>query len=113
LLIELSNGKPDAFDEILPLIYGELKRVAANYLRRERSDHTLLPTALVNEAYMKMVDITQGRCRRSMLITTPDLSDKQLTSRIRLPGYARCMARLFYVFKYQFVGKCATIDYIL
>ena len=59
LLIELSNGKRNAMDELLPLIYNELKRIAANYLRRERSDHTLQPTALVNEAYMKMVDITQ------------------------------------------------------
>ena len=59
LLIKFSNGKRDAVDELLPLIYDELKRIAANYLRRERSDHTLQPTALVNEAYMKMVDITQ------------------------------------------------------
>ena len=59
LLIELSDGKREVIDEILPLIYGELKRIAANYLRRERSDHTLQPTALVNEAYIKMIDITQ------------------------------------------------------
>lgn len=59
LLIDLSNGKRDVVDRLLPLIYDELKRVAASYLRRERSDHTLQPTALVNEAYMKMVDITQ------------------------------------------------------
>lgn len=59
LLIELSDGKRTAVDELLPLIYDELKRLAASYLRRERSDHTLQPTALVNEAYLKMVDITQ------------------------------------------------------
>ncbi len=59
LLIELSEGKRSVVDELLPLIYDELKRIAANYLRRERSDHTLHPTALVNEAYMKMIDITQ------------------------------------------------------
>jgi len=59
LIIELSNGKRDAVDRLLPLIYDELKRVAASYLRRERADHTLQPTALVNEAYMKMIDITQ------------------------------------------------------
>jgi RNA polymerase sigma-70 factor, ECF subfamily len=59
LLIKFSDGRREAFDELLPLIYDELKRIAANYLRRERSDHTLQPTALVNEAYMKMVDITQ------------------------------------------------------
>jgi RNA polymerase sigma-70 factor, ECF subfamily len=59
LIIELSNGRRDAIDRLLPIIYDELKRIAANYLRRERSDHTLQPTALVNEAYMKMIDITQ------------------------------------------------------
>ena len=59
LLIKLSDGKREAVDQLLPLIYDELKRIAASYLRRERSDHTLQPTALVNEAYMKMVDITQ------------------------------------------------------
>jgi RNA polymerase sigma factor (TIGR02999 family) len=54
------NGKDDAVaNELLPLIYNELKRIASNYLRRERSNHTLQPTALVHEAYMKMVDITQ------------------------------------------------------
>jgi RNA polymerase sigma factor (TIGR02999 family) len=54
------NGKNNAVaDELLPLIYNELKKIASNYLRRERSDHTLQPTALVHEAYMKMVDITQ------------------------------------------------------
>lgn len=59
LLIKLSNGKREVVDELLPIIYDELKRIAASYLRRERSDHTLQPTALVNEAYMKMIDITQ------------------------------------------------------
>lgn len=59
LLIDLSNGKREVLDKLLPIIYDELKRIAASYLRRERSDHTLQPTALVNEAYMKMIDITQ------------------------------------------------------
>lgn len=54
------NGKDEAAaNELLPLIYNELKKIASNYLRRERSDHTLQPTALVHEAYMKLIDITQ------------------------------------------------------
>jgi RNA polymerase sigma-70 factor, ECF subfamily len=40
----------------MPVIYGELRRLAASYLRRERRDHTLQPTALVNEAFLKLVD---------------------------------------------------------
>jgi RNA polymerase sigma factor (TIGR02999 family) len=59
LLIKLSNGNRDVVDELLPLIYGELKRLANSYLRRERSGHTLQPTALVHEAYLKLVDINQ------------------------------------------------------
>lgn len=59
LLVELSKGNRDVLDELLPLIYNELKRIAAGYLRNERSGHTLQPTALVNEAYLKMIDITQ------------------------------------------------------
>ncbi|MBX3293825.1 MAG: sigma-70 family RNA polymerase sigma factor [Acidobacteria bacterium] len=58
-LVELSKGNRDVLDELLPLIYNELKRIAAGYLRNERSGHTLQPTALVNEAYLKMIDITQ------------------------------------------------------
>ncbi len=56
LLGEVKQGKKAAVDELLPLIYPELHRIAANYFRRERRDHTLQPTALVNEAYMKLVD---------------------------------------------------------
>jgi RNA polymerase sigma factor (TIGR02999 family) len=59
LLLEFSNNREGVANELLPLIYDELKRIASNYLRRERSNHTLQPTALVHEAYMKMVDITQ------------------------------------------------------
>ncbi len=56
LLIELSNGDRDAVDLLLPVIYDELRKLAANYLRRERPDHTLQPTALVHEAYIRLVD---------------------------------------------------------
>jgi RNA polymerase sigma factor (TIGR02999 family) len=59
-LLRKFNGRDQAVaDELLPLIYNELKKIAANYLRRERSDHTLQPTALVHEAYLKLIDITQ------------------------------------------------------
>ncbi len=59
MLIQLSAGKSEVVDEILPLIYDELRRLASSYLRRERSDHTLQPTALVHEAYIKLIDQTQ------------------------------------------------------
>ena len=61
MLIQLSEGKSQVVDDILPLIYDELRSLAGNYLRRERSDHTLQPTALVHEAYLKLIDQTQVR----------------------------------------------------
>src|SRR5687767_2113685 len=56
LLIEVTNRNSAAVDVLLPLIYDELRKLAANYLRRERPDHTLQPTALVHEAYLKLID---------------------------------------------------------
>jgi len=61
LLERWSSGDRDALDALMPLVYDELRRLAGNYLRRERSDHTLQPTALVNEAYMLMVDQSRAR----------------------------------------------------
>jgi RNA polymerase sigma-70 factor, ECF subfamily len=59
LLIKLTHGEGAAVDALLPLIYDELRRLAAGYLRRERPDHTLQPTALVHEAYLRLVDQTR------------------------------------------------------
>lgn len=55
-LREWSSGDPEALERLLPLVYSELHRQAAAYLRRERVDHTLQATALINEAYLKLVD---------------------------------------------------------
>jgi RNA polymerase sigma factor (TIGR02999 family) len=56
LLGALASGDPEAMDRLLPFVYEELKVLAARYLRHERSDHTLTPTGLVHEAYLKLVD---------------------------------------------------------
>ncbi len=56
LLLDLSGGNRSAVDELLPLVYQELKRIAGGQLRNERSGHTLQATALVHEAYLKLVD---------------------------------------------------------
>jgi RNA polymerase sigma factor (TIGR02999 family) len=56
LLENWSNGDREALERLMPLVYDELHRLAQRYLRRERSDHTLQSTALVHEAYLKMVD---------------------------------------------------------
>ena len=56
LLVDWSQGDQKALDKLMPLVYSELRRLAGNYLRRERQNHTLQPTALVNEAYLKLID---------------------------------------------------------
>ena len=56
LLRAWSQGDPHARDELLPLIYGELRRRAAAHLRRERRGHSLQPTALVHEAYLRLIE---------------------------------------------------------
>ena len=56
LLQAWREGDADAGDRLMPLVYQELRRRAAAYLRRERRDHTLQPTALVHEAYIRLVD---------------------------------------------------------
>ena len=56
LLIDWSNGDQAALEQLMPLVYDELRHLASSYLRRERASHTLQPTALVNEAYLKLVD---------------------------------------------------------
>jgi len=56
LLIEWSKGSEEAFERLAPLVYQELRKIARSHMRRERQDHTLQPTALVNEAYLRLVD---------------------------------------------------------
>jgi RNA polymerase sigma-70 factor, ECF subfamily len=55
LLSQWASGDQHALEELTPLVYGELRQLAAGYLRRERQGHTLQPTALVHEAYVRLV----------------------------------------------------------
>jgi RNA polymerase sigma-70 factor (ECF subfamily) len=57
LLMEMRRGNQAAEAKLIPLIYKELRRLASHYLRRERPNHTLQPTALVHEAYLRLVKI--------------------------------------------------------
>ncbi len=56
ILQDWSAGDPSASERLMPFVYGELRRIAGRYLSRERSDHTLQATALVHEAYLRLVD---------------------------------------------------------
>jgi len=55
LLDRWSGGDADAFDSLLPLVYDQMRTLARSLMRRERADHTLQPTALLNEAYMRLI----------------------------------------------------------
>jgi RNA polymerase sigma factor (TIGR02999 family) len=59
LVLELSRGDQRTIDQLLPLVYAELHELAQRYMRRERPDHTLTTTALVHEAYLRLVDQTR------------------------------------------------------
>lgn len=56
VLFEWSEGDPDALERLTPLVYDELHRLARHYMSRERAGHTLQPSALVNEAYLRLID---------------------------------------------------------
>jgi len=56
LLVGYSRGDRDALDKLMPIVYDELRRQAARYLRREQAGHTLQTTALIHEAYVRLVD---------------------------------------------------------
>jgi RNA polymerase sigma factor (TIGR02999 family) len=56
LLLKWNNGDPQALNQLMPLVYAELRRLASIYLHRERPGHTLQPTALVHEAYFRLID---------------------------------------------------------
>ncbi len=60
LLAALSRGDSEAFDRLIPLVYDDLRRIAHRHLARERDGHTLNTTALVHEAYLRLVDQTRA-----------------------------------------------------
>ena len=61
LLLAWSTGDRAALERLIPVVYPELRRIAGRYLRHERVGHTLQPTALVNEAYLKLIDQEHAR----------------------------------------------------
>lgn len=100
LLERWREGDELAYDELLPLVYNELRRLANSYLRRERQGHTLEPTALVHEAYMRLDNLHQleikdrshffaiaARAMRRILVehARGQLADKRIGAHQRLP----------------------------
>ena len=63
LLIAWSDGRRDALENLIPLVYEDLRRLAAGYMRQEAAGHALQPTALVHEAYVRLIDQKQVEWR--------------------------------------------------
>jgi len=66
LLVDWSTGDQEALDQLMPAVYDELHRLAARYLSRERGDHTLQTTALVHEAYLRLIDQKRVQWQNSL-----------------------------------------------
>lgn len=67
LLVRWNDGDKHALDELLPLVYAELRRVAGGYLKHERPDHSLQATAVVHDVYLRLVDHQASARSRSRL----------------------------------------------
>ena len=63
LLVDWGKGDAQALDQLMPLVYNELHRLARRYMRHERPDHTLQATSLVNEAYLRLIDVNRVEWR--------------------------------------------------
>jgi RNA polymerase sigma factor (TIGR02999 family) len=89
LLDAWARQDPDARDRLVPLVYAELRRLAQHYMKGERKEHTLQPTALVNEVYLRLADIErmQWRNRAHFIATAATLMRRVLVD------YARSHAR--------------------
>jgi len=59
MLVDWGRGNPEVLAELMPIVYDELRRLAEHYMRREHPGHTLQPTALVHEAFLRLVDQTK------------------------------------------------------
>ena len=91
LLIEWGNGEREALDQLVPILHLELRRLASRQMRRERPGHSLDTTALVNEAYLRLVDYrrVQPRDRSHFLAIAAQAMRRILVERARAVGSAR------------------------
>jgi RNA polymerase sigma-70 factor, ECF subfamily len=91
LLEEWSSGNQSALDQLMPIIYDELRRVAHAYMKRERAGHTLQTTALVNEAYLKLVnqERAQWHNRKHFFAVSAQLMRRILVDRARTKNYQK------------------------
>ena len=91
LLMAWCEGDQTALDRLMPLVYDELRRIAGVYMRRERAGHTLQTTALINEAYLRLVDVSKVRWqnRAHFLGVSARLMRQILVDFARARGYQK------------------------
>jgi RNA polymerase sigma factor (TIGR02999 family) len=91
LLLAWNRGEPGALDALLPLVYGELRRLAAHYMKGERTGHTLQATALVNEVYLRLIEIdhVQWQNRAHFFAMAARLMRRVLVDAARSRGYLK------------------------
>jgi RNA polymerase sigma factor (TIGR02999 family) len=96
LLQAWGDGNEDALRELMPLVERELRQVAARYMRGERPGHTLQPTALVNEAYLRLVGVTHVRwqSRAHFLAVSARTMRRILVDMARAKGYQKRGGRM-------------------
>lgn len=91
LLAAWRGGDDSALDKLTPLVYGELRRLAKHYMRGERREHTLQPTALVNEAYLRLIDYReiQWQSKAHFFAVAATLMRRILVDHARGRNYAK------------------------
>jgi RNA polymerase sigma-70 factor, ECF subfamily len=91
LLLAWRQGEKEALDKLVPVIYEELRRLAHSYMRGERKDHTLQTTALVNEAYLRLLDCSKvnWQNRAHFLAISAQLMRRILVDYARSRGYLK------------------------
>ncbi|HKS08134.1 MAG TPA: sigma-70 family RNA polymerase sigma factor [Pyrinomonadaceae bacterium] len=91
LLERWSSGEENALEELVPLVYKELRKLAANYLRRERHELTLQPTALINEVFLRLIDQSeiQWQSRAHFFGIAARLMRRILVDRVRVRQAAK------------------------
>ncbi len=91
LLLAWNGGEQTALDRLIPLVHEELRRIAGRQMGRERAGHSLQPTALVNEAYLRLVDLrrVQWQNRAHFFAMSAHLMRRVLVDIARAKGYQK------------------------
>jgi RNA polymerase sigma factor (TIGR02999 family) len=91
LLVNWANGDQSALDTLMPVVYAELHRLAHHYMKRERPGHTIQTSALVNEAYLKLIDQrkTRWQNRTQFFAISAQLMRRILVDHARSHGYVK------------------------